>query len=168
MTPSLKATLTTLALAACVAAAPSRMASRQVLSGHGTLSAPTSGLVVAQGSSFPFAFQDSNWCEDGYSTITVWLTENAPTASSLNGTTGQLLDGQFIHYFGQYLIPNFGLPALSGTTPPPSTLVLPTLSSDVTTGDEIYLAVVETGTNCPPGLHVPPQYEITSLPVVIG
>ncbi|KIK58177.1 hypothetical protein GYMLUDRAFT_171421 [Collybiopsis luxurians FD-317 M1] len=151
---SLKTTLTVvsgLALTTCVAAAPSSIVARQVRSGNGAFSAPTSGLVVTQGSSFPFAFQDSNWCEDGYSPIAVWLTNYAPTTSNLN-STGQFPEGQYSYYFGQYLVPNFGLPAMTGSAPP-STLVLPELP-DLTTGEEVYLAVVETGTNCPPvGVH---------------
>ncbi|KAJ3794846.1 hypothetical protein GGU11DRAFT_794464 [Lentinula aff. detonsa] len=87
------------------------LSSRQVESGHGILSAPTSGIVVAQGSSFPFEFRDSNWCEDGYSPIAVWLTDYAPSASSLN-STGQFAEGGYTYYFGSYLIPNFGMFAL--------------------------------------------------------
>lgn len=145
-------------------AAPS---TRQVLeTSHGILSAPSSGVVVSQGSSFPFEFQDSNWCEDGYSSISVWLTNYAPTYLNVN-STGQFSEGEYSYYFGSYLIPNFGqyfspdlgivpvliddiigLPVLSGSTPPPSSLPLPGLN--LSTGDEVYLAVVETGTSCPP------------------
>ncbi|KAJ4478990.1 hypothetical protein J3R30DRAFT_2699246 [Lentinula aciculospora] len=155
------ATILYSALSACTAPNP-----RQVRNGHGTLSAPSSGSIVSQGSSFPFEFQDSNWCEDGYSAITVWLTNYAPTTSSLN-STGQFPEGEYSWYYGEYLIPNFGLPVLSGSTPPPSSLVLPE-SLNLSPGDEAYLAVVETGTNCPPGLNIPPQYELTDLVMTVG
>ncbi|KAJ4466388.1 hypothetical protein C8J55DRAFT_240470 [Lentinula edodes] len=126
-------------------AAPS---TRQVLeTSHGILSAPSSGVVVSQGSSFPFEFQDSNWCEDGYSSISIWLTNYAPTYLNVN-STGQFSEGEYSYYFGSYLIPNFGLPVLSG--------------------NEVYLAVVETGTSCPPGLHIPPQYELTETSIIVG
>ncbi|KAJ3778843.1 hypothetical protein FB446DRAFT_782980 [Lentinula raphanica] len=140
------------------------MSSRQ--SAHGVLSAPTNGLVVAEGTSFPFEFQDSNWCEDGYSQISVWLTDYVPTTSNLN-STGQFPEGEYDYYFGSFLIPNFGLPVLAGSVPPPSSLVLPPLTG-LNTGDEVYLAVVETGTACPPGINVPPQYEVTSLAMTVG
>ncbi|KAJ3859962.1 hypothetical protein EV359DRAFT_85826 [Lentinula novae-zelandiae] len=145
-------------------AAPS---TRQVLeTSHGILSAPSSGVVVSQGSSFPFDFQDSNWCEDGYSSISVWLTNYAPTYLNVN-STGQFSEGEYSYYFGSYLIPNFGLPVLSGSTPPPSSLPLPG-SLNLSAGDEVYLAVVETGTSCPPGLHIPPQYELTETSIIVG
>ncbi|KAE9388677.1 hypothetical protein BT96DRAFT_926940 [Gymnopus androsaceus JB14] len=131
----------------------------------GEISAPTSGVVVAEGDSFAFAFQDSNWCEDGYSEITVWLTDYAPTTADL--TAGVFPEGDYTYSFGSYLIPNFGLPVLSGSTPPPPSLVMPELTSLVT-GEDVYLAVVETGNNCPPGLNVPPQYEVTAAPMTIG
>ncbi|KAF9071777.1 hypothetical protein BDP27DRAFT_1262003, partial [Rhodocollybia butyracea] len=132
----------------------------------GILSSPSSGLVVAAGASFPFAYQDSNWCEDGYSQITVWLTGYSPTTSSLN-STGEFDEGEFTYYFGSYLIPNFGLSVLPGSIPPPSSLVFPTIPA-IVTGDEVYLTVVETGDNCPPGLNVPPEYEVTGSLIVVG
>jgi hypothetical protein len=90
----------------------------------------------------------------------VWLTDYVPTTSSLN-STGEFPDGEYSYYFGSYLIPNFGLPVLSGSTPPPSNLTFPVLPS-VTTGDVFYLSVVETGTDCPPGINIPPRYWLTT------
>ncbi|KAJ3992595.1 hypothetical protein F5050DRAFT_1579296 [Lentinula boryana] len=165
MVSSLATTVFTI-LCGALYACSTPLSSRQVESGHGILSAPTSGIVVAQGSSFPFEFRDSNWCEDGYSPIAVWLTDYAPSASSLN-STGQFAEGGYTYYFGSYLIPNFGLPVLSGSIPPPSSLVFP-VSSDLSVGDEVYLAVVETGNNCPPGLNVPPQYELSAISMTVG
>jgi hypothetical protein len=153
------------ALFAC-AAPRSDIAARQAQSGHGTLAAPSSGLTIAEGSDFPFTFHDVNWCEDGYSPISVWLTDYAPAASNLN-STGQFPEGQYTYYFGEYLIPNFGLPPLEGNNPPPSTLTLPELES-LAKGDKVYLSVVETGTNCPPGTNIPPQYELTNVSITIG
>jgi len=130
----------------------------------GTLSSPSNGLVVATGDSFSFAYEDSNWCEDGYSEITVWITDYAPTTANLN-STGEF--DVYSYYYGAYLIPNFGLSELSGYSLPPSSLVLPEMSG-IVSGDEVYLAVVETGAACPPGVDIPPQYRVTDASIVVG
>lgn len=74
----------------------------------GTISSPSTGLVVPAGNSFPFSYEDSNWCEDGYSQITVWLCDYDPTTANLD-STGEFSDGDYTYYFGAYLIPNFGM-----------------------------------------------------------
>jgi uncharacterized protein YraI len=89
--------------AAFAAAAPNLP--RVISPNHGTITQPTAELVVTSGESFPFNYQDSNWCEGGYTPITVWLLDYAPTTANLN-STGQFSDAAY--YFGPYLIGNFG------------------------------------------------------------
>ncbi|KAE9399801.1 hypothetical protein BT96DRAFT_820107 [Gymnopus androsaceus JB14] len=140
MVPSLTWACTSLAIISCALSAFA-----------GVISAPTSSEVVAKGDSFDFAYEDSNFCFDGYSQITVWLTDYAPTTANLN-STGEFDQGDYTYYFGSYLIANFGLPPLppdGGFISPPTSLVMPELPSLVS-GEEVYLAVVETGTECQP------------------
>ncbi|CAK5268672.1 unnamed protein product [Mycena citricolor] len=137
---------------------------RSVSSKHGVINAPTAGTVVAAGSSFPFSYQDSNWCQSGYSPISVWLTDSAPTTASINATDGSLLSSK--HYYGRFLIANFGLPSI-GNPPPPASLTLPALPASQLPGSSLYVVVVETGNGCPPG-NVPAQYAVTSKLVVFA
>lgn len=81
---------------------------RQVTSNQGTINAPTSGTLVSSNSSFPFSYSDRNWCEDGYSPVSVWLTDYEPTTTNLNAT-GQFPEGEFTHFFGPFTNPNFGM-----------------------------------------------------------
>ncbi|KAJ6553585.1 hypothetical protein DFH09DRAFT_1166947 [Mycena vulgaris] len=119
---------------------------RVITSHHGTITQPTSGLVAGSGASIPFSYQDSNWCQGGYTPITVWLLDFAPTTDNLNAT-GQFPDAAY--YFGTYFIGNFGLLPIAGNPVPPATFTLPDLS-EYAVGSEMYLAVVETANTCPP------------------
>ncbi|KAF7330202.1 hypothetical protein MVEN_02457300 [Mycena venus] len=134
---------------------------RVISQNHGTIAAPATGAVATSGGSFPFSYLDSNWCEGGYTPITVWLLDHAPTTASLN-STGQFTDAKY--YFGPFLIGNFGLPPIGPTLPPPSTLTMPDLSG-YPSGSAMYVAVVETANNCPPG-NQPAQYGMTSTQMV--
>ncbi|KAF7333414.1 hypothetical protein MVEN_02357200 [Mycena venus] len=87
-----------------VTAAPSKRS--------GGITQPADGTSVSTGDSIPFQYNDGNWCHEGYTPITIWLSESAPTG--LNAT-GQLPEGTYIDYFGEYLNANFGLPPDSGT-----------------------------------------------------
>ncbi|KAJ7672247.1 hypothetical protein DFH06DRAFT_926012, partial [Mycena polygramma] len=132
---------------------------RVISSSHGTITQPTGGTVATSGSTIPFSYKDSNWCEGGYSPITVWLLDYAPTTANLN-STGQFPDAAY--YFGPFLINNFGLPPMNPVAP--ATLSLPDLSA-YTAGSEIYLAVVESANTCPPG-NQPTQYGMTSTQII--
>ncbi|KAK7032756.1 hypothetical protein R3P38DRAFT_3352079 [Favolaschia claudopus] len=151
--------LLTSLFAAFAAAVPN--VPRVISSNHGALTAPLTGTLVAPGETFSFAYQDSNWCEGGYTPITVWLLDYAPTTANLNAT-GQFTDATY--YFGPFLIGNFGLPPIGPNPVPPSTLTMPDLSSRAA-GSELYVAVVETANNCPPG-NQPLQYGLTSAKVI--
>ncbi|KAJ7036850.1 hypothetical protein C8F04DRAFT_1094584 [Mycena alexandri] len=133
---------------------------RVISSNHGTIVEPTSGVVATTEGSLPFSYKDSNWCEAGYSPISVWLLDYAPTTANLNAT-GQFTDAAY--YFGAFLIGNFGLPPLSGSPSPPTTLTLPDLSQ-YGAGSSMYIAVVETATTCPPG-NQPAQYGLASVEI---
>ncbi|KAJ6468313.1 hypothetical protein C8R45DRAFT_1018268 [Mycena sanguinolenta] len=134
---------------------------RVISSNHGTITAPTTGTIITSGQTFPFGYQDSNWCEGGYTPITVWLLDYAPTTANLNAT-GQFDDAAF--YFGPFLIGNFGLPPIGSDPPPPSTLTTPDVSA-YAIGSEMYIAVVETANTCPPG-NQPAQYGMTATKMV--
>ncbi|KAJ7690049.1 hypothetical protein B0H17DRAFT_936426 [Mycena rosella] len=145
-------------LAAFAAAAPNFP--RVISSSHGTIKQPTAETAVTSGASIPFSYQDSNWCEGGYSPITVWLLDYAPTTANLN-STGQFSDATY--YFGAFLVGNFGLGPI-GNPVPPATLTMPDMSAFVS-GSDMYLAVVETANNCPPG-NQPLQYGMTSTQLI--
>ncbi|KAJ7470774.1 hypothetical protein FB451DRAFT_321232 [Mycena latifolia] len=148
-------------LAAFAAASAVPHIARTIVSNHGTITQPTAGLEISSAASIPFSYQDSNWCEGGYTPITVWLLDFAPTTANLNAT-GQFVDAAY--YFGPFLIGNFGLPPIGPTPVPPATLTMPDLS-EYAPGSAMYLAVVETANNCPPG-NQPLQYGMTSTPLV--
>ncbi|KAJ7183276.1 hypothetical protein C8R46DRAFT_1066451 [Mycena filopes] len=133
---------------------------RVITTHHGTIVQPTSGLVATSGAPVPFSYADSNWCEGGYTPITVWLLDYAPTTANLNAT-GQFTDAVF--YYGSFLIGNAGLPPLSGSPSPPTTLAMPDISQ-YGSGASVYLAVVETANTCPPG-NQPAQYGMTSTQI---
>ncbi|KAJ7717795.1 hypothetical protein B0H16DRAFT_1243123, partial [Mycena metata] len=99
--------------------------------------APVAGTSITTGTSIPFSYADLNECHEGYTPITVWLSASQPTSLDSNGN---LPAGTFIEEFGSYLIANFGLAPLP--TPPPTSLVIPDISS-YSAGTDLYLTVVE-------------------------
>lgn len=159
----LLSTVAALAGFSAVAAAPN------VVKRAGSITAPASGTSIASGGSIPFNYIDLNWCHEGYTPITIWLSDSAPTG--LNAT-GELPEGTYIDYFGEYLIPNFGMSCvkltshefvhssfryplglgpLPGSTVPPTSLTIPDISG-YSAGSPLYLTVVETALagTCPP------------------
>ncbi|KAI0666213.1 hypothetical protein C8Q78DRAFT_984575 [Trametes maxima] len=117
-----------------------------VVPSHGTTVNPADGSTITPGASFPFTYQDRNFCESGYSLIWLYLSVEPPTSANVT-TGGQLADGSFVFTFGDFLIPNFGLPAMQNPPPPPSTLTAPTL--DIADDTTLYFSVVETYRDCP-------------------
>ncbi|KAJ7450042.1 hypothetical protein B0H11DRAFT_2078207 [Mycena galericulata] len=146
--------LVALAGFAAVGAAPTKRA--------GTITEPASGASISTGASIPFNYDDLNWCHEGYTPITIWLTASEPTG--LNATGG--LEGSYIDYYGQYFIANFGLPTLQPV--PPTSLTIPDISS-FTAGSTLFLSVVEEAQpdTCPGGVSQPAQYEFTSVPLTV-
>ncbi|EMD31579.1 hypothetical protein CERSUDRAFT_100249 [Gelatoporia subvermispora B] len=130
---------------------------RQMESNHGTgdLATPADGTVISSGATYNFGYENVNGCESGYSPITVWILASPPVFADLN-TTGEFNSSDCLFSYGEYLIPNFGLPAMSSPPPPPSTLEMPDLG--VPSGD-VYLAVVESLIDCPP--DIPLEYSLT-------
>ncbi|KAJ7082870.1 hypothetical protein B0H15DRAFT_851797 [Mycena belliarum] len=139
---------------------------RVTTSNHGTITQPPAQTHVSSGASIPFSYQDSNWCEGGYSPISVWLlaSSSAPTTANLNAS-GKLPESDATYYLGAFTVPNFGLPA-NGNTLPPASLTVPDVSG-YASGSDLYLAVVETANTCPPG-NQPAQYGMTSVQLVIA
>ncbi|KAJ7102738.1 hypothetical protein C8R44DRAFT_887483 [Mycena epipterygia] len=123
---------------------------------------PATGTSISSGESIPFNYVDSNWCHEGYTPITVWLSTSAPTGVN---ATGGLPSGTYIEYFGKYLIANFGLSPMQPV--PPTSLTIPDISS-YPSSSTLYLSVVETALagTCPPG-NQPAQYRFTSVPLIV-
>ncbi|KAJ7187302.1 hypothetical protein C8R46DRAFT_287742 [Mycena filopes] len=133
--------------------------------GAGSITAPADGTSITTGASFPFSYADSNSCHEGYTPITVWLTDAQPTGLDGNG---DLPAGSFIEEFGSYLIGNFGLSPLPGFPVPPTSLVIPDISA-YAPGTPLYLTVVETALagTCPPG-NQPASYGFTTIGLVVA
>ncbi|PSR82966.1 hypothetical protein PHLCEN_2v5936 [Hermanssonia centrifuga] len=74
-----------------------------------TIVAPADGSSITPGTPFTFQYQVDNWCEAGYTPLSVWLVANEPTGSDVN-STAQISDS--LYYFGNWLIPNFGWSAI--------------------------------------------------------
>ncbi|KAJ7232180.1 hypothetical protein B0H12DRAFT_1145882 [Mycena haematopus] len=131
-----------------------------------TITEPVAGTSISTGASIPFNYVDSNWCHEGYTPITIWLSDSAPTG--LNAT-GQLPEGTYIEYFGYYLIGNYGLGPLPGYSVPPTNVTIPDISG-YPSGSSLFLSVVETALagTCPPGNGVPAQYAFSSVPLVVA
>ncbi|KAJ7812834.1 hypothetical protein B0H13DRAFT_2470227, partial [Mycena leptocephala] len=119
---------------------------------------------ITSGGSIPFSYVDSNWCHEGYTPITIWLSQAAPTG--LNAT-GDLPDGTYLEYFGRYLITNFGLPVRQPL--PPTSLTIPNISN-FSVGSMLFLSVVEEAQpgTCPGGVSQPAQYEFTSVSLSVA
>ncbi|KAJ7653371.1 hypothetical protein B0H17DRAFT_397173 [Mycena rosella] len=113
-----------------------------------SITAPSTGTSISSGESIPFNYVDSNWCHEGYTPITLWLSDAAPTG--LNAT-GDLPDGTYIAYFGRYLIANFGIPAMQPV--PPTSVTIPDISC-YPAGSTLYFSVVEEAQEgtCPGGI----------------
>ncbi|KAJ7765112.1 hypothetical protein B0H14DRAFT_3510258 [Mycena olivaceomarginata] len=129
----------------------------------GTIDAPTAGTSISTGSSIPFGYGAANWCHNGYSPITIWLSGTVPTA--LNATGG-LPEGTYIEYYGNYLEDNFNIGPLPPV--PPTSLTIPDISS-YPTGSNLFLSVVEEALpgTCPGGVSQPAQYEFTSVSLMV-
>ncbi|KAJ7641773.1 hypothetical protein FB45DRAFT_1054202 [Roridomyces roridus] len=144
------------ALIALASAAPSKRS--------GSIIEPASGTTVSSGTSIQYSYVDQNWCEEGYTPITIWLSESAPTAVN---STGQLSPGTYIEYYGQYLINNFGLPVMQPV--PPASLTIPDISA-YGAGSSLFLTTVETALfgTCPGGVSQPAQYRFTSVSLTVA
>ncbi|KAJ7678350.1 hypothetical protein B0H17DRAFT_1015591 [Mycena rosella] len=128
-----------------------------------SITSPSEGTSITSGESTPFNYVDSNWCHEGYTPITLWLSETAPTG--LNDT-GSLPEGTYIEYFGRYLIANFGLSALQPV--PPTSVTIPDISS-YPSGSTLYFSVVEEALEgtCPGGVSHPAEFQFTSVPLTV-
>ncbi|PSR82964.1 hypothetical protein PHLCEN_2v5934 [Hermanssonia centrifuga] len=117
----------------------------------GAIIAPVDGSSITPGTPFDFEYGDGwgDGCYPGFTSINVWLVDHEPTGSDLNSTY-QFPDGDYLYYFGNFLIRNFDdLPPMS-TPPPPSTLTLPEPLDSSYDDTEVYIAVVEELTSCVP------------------
>ncbi|KAI0717724.1 hypothetical protein C8T65DRAFT_694133 [Cerioporus squamosus] len=109
---------------------------------------PANGSTIVPGSNFPFSYEPSDSCHGCFSPISVYLSISPPTAANITDS-GELMNGSFISFFGDFDIPNCGFPLPGGNPPPPpSQLLTPTLA--IADGTTIYFSVVETFLQCPP------------------
>ncbi|GBE83222.1 hypothetical protein BKA93DRAFT_725691 [Sparassis latifolia] len=155
---------TLVALAGHAASSPTK---RQTIYNYGTIDEPVVGTAIAPGETFPFEFTSVNLCESGYNPVSVWLLAEPPSDETfaVSGNYGGFASGDYLYQFGDYLIPNFGLPPMN--TPVPSSLVMPDLSAlgeGVYSNATLYLAVVETYLDCPP--DIPAEYGVTSNAII--
>ena len=74
---------------------------------HGVTVQPPEGSGIVPGATFPFEYENRNFCESGYSAISVYLSTTAPTSTDVT-SDGTLTEGSFVFHFGDFLIPNFG------------------------------------------------------------
>ncbi|THG92522.1 hypothetical protein EW026_g8400 [Hermanssonia centrifuga] len=128
----------------------------------GTINSPVNGTSITPGTPFDFHYTDgwgTSGCYPGYTLINVWLVDHEPAGSELNSTY-QLPDGDYLYYFGDFLIINDeGLPPMS-PPPPPSTLTLSEPLDPAYDGTEVYIAVVEELASCVPTSYT--KYGLTS------
>ncbi|KAJ7722655.1 hypothetical protein DFH07DRAFT_971838 [Mycena maculata] len=131
----------------------------------GGITEPVAGTSISTGSSIPFDYFDDNSCEEGYTPITIWLSQSAPTA--LN-STGGLDPGTFIEYYGQFLINNFGPPLPVLQPVPPTSLTIPDISS-FAVGSSLFLTVVEEALpgTCPGGVDQPARYDFATVSLTV-
>ncbi|KAK7028498.1 hypothetical protein R3P38DRAFT_2936793 [Favolaschia claudopus] len=134
----------------------------------GSIIEPPAQLPVTSGDVIPFTYVNSNWCNEGYTPITVYLSESEPAPGTLNGTGG-FPEGTYTTFFGQFLIPNYGLKPLPGSVIVPETLTIPTIAH-LDVGSKIFLSVVETALAgaCPPGSGVPAEYRFTTTDLIVA
>ncbi|KAI0638935.1 hypothetical protein C8Q77DRAFT_1213661 [Trametes polyzona] len=152
--------LAALAVLAPLTSAVSVPTKRQiVVPAHGTTVNPAEGSTITPGASFAFKYENIDFCESGYSPISVYLSTSPPTAADVT-SGGELSEGSFVYRFGDFLIANFGLPPMG--TPPPPTLTAPTLDG-VADGTTLYFSVVETYRDCPGGIELEFGLETTTV-----
>ncbi|KZT06494.1 uncharacterized protein LAESUDRAFT_759322 [Laetiporus sulphureus 93-53] len=142
---------------------------RQIINEYaGSIVAPANYTGIAPGAAFDFDYDSVNVCESGYEPITVWLLEQAPSVDAM-ASDGTFEDGTYLYRFGEWLIPNFGLPAQQDPPPPPDNLTMPDFSSAalgsyIFTNATFYLTIVETYENCPG--YIPYEYGVTANVIV--
>jgi hypothetical protein len=129
----------------------------------GVILKPSANTTITSGVSLAFDYSDINWCHAGYSPISLWLSDAAPTGLT---STGDLPAGTFIKSYGTFLVPNFGtfpvcwhvmdftgdntgLPSMAPV--PPSNITIPDISTSPA-GSTLFFTVVETApaNACPP------------------
>ncbi|KAM5542159.1 hypothetical protein V8D89_004032 [Ganoderma adspersum] len=133
----------------------------------GIIVAPVANDVIVPGVNFTFQYDNSNWCESGFSQFVVYITSGSTPPPFDNVTVnGTLADGTYVLDLGKYVVPNFpGLPAIG--TPPPSSMVLPTtIVDEVDNTTQVYLTVLQEYDGCPG--HIAVEYSLTSVPVTLG
>lgn len=140
---------------------------QDVVAAHGSISLPGTYDAIAPGATFNFGFDSVNYCESGYEPVTIWLLETPPTVEDMT-TNGTFATGTYLFEFGEWLVPNFGLPE-QDPPPPPSSLAMPDFSTQeygslFFSNATFYLTVVETYLDCPG--NVPKEYGITSTPII--
>ncbi|KAH8086596.1 hypothetical protein BXZ70DRAFT_910246 [Cristinia sonorae] len=132
-------------LSGCVSGALVR---RTIVEAGGLINSPAAGTTVASGATFTSSYGVRNQCHSGYSPVNFYLLAGKPSTTDVS-SSGTFTDPLF--HFGNYLVPNFGLPAMSNPPPPPATFTMPDLEG---VGDtEVHFAVVETFLGCPPDGH---------------
>ena len=108
LSPSLPIVSTAFAIGAMASPAGSNIARRQSVEPLNGIIEPTAGTSTTPGSTFSFQYTVDNFCEDGYSLLTVWIVPgpSAPTSASLNSSE-EFSPGTYLAFLGSFLVKNF-------------------------------------------------------------
>ncbi len=68
---------------------------------------PANGTTIVPGSTFPFSYEPSDSCHGCFSPISVYLSTSPPTAVDIT-SSGELANGTFVAFLGDFDIPNCG------------------------------------------------------------
>ncbi|KAI0735831.1 hypothetical protein C8Q76DRAFT_792337 [Earliella scabrosa] len=134
----------------------------------GEIVAPSTNEVIVEDVAFPFNYKTSSWCQASFEPFEVYLTQGeAPPPFEDVTEDGVMADGSYVYDFGRFVVSHFGQPLPEGSVPPPATLVLPhDVATELDAETTTYLTVLQTFNGCPG--HIPVEYSLTSVPVVIG
>ena len=73
----------------------------------GTIVDPSVDVQLAPGQSVTFTYEDINECFADFTPIDIYILADEPQFSELNAT-GQYSEGDYLYYFGNWVIHNFG------------------------------------------------------------
>ncbi|THG96541.1 hypothetical protein EW026_g5309 [Hermanssonia centrifuga] len=113
----------------------------------GTINAPTASSALVAENPFPFSYSVSNWCEEGYNSFSVFLTQGTsePTFDDLDASGNPTTA---VFSFGQFTVANFVVSTISEASDDSSS----------------FLTVVQNFRGCPGG--VVQELGVASIPFV--
>lgn len=73
----------------------------------GTIIEPSLDVQLVPGQTIPFNYEDINECFADFTPIDIYVLADVPDFSDLN-STGKFEEGNYLYYFGEWTIHNFG------------------------------------------------------------